>query len=203
MICKLEIDINYVNVGTFFVRFIDVKARSFSLFQEMDSMLSDHVMALHAGKNRQDLDFLQTLKMTVFYSLFYLFCVIFRSMETVTVRRHSLVSYSYIFVNTRTTLLSLIRIKPLTCSHFHIYLCFKRSFIYSLNVLQNTSANSSLLVCEADKPLSERLKISPGEHIDFIPHQLLRKVHLMKSTLSPQKGTLSEIYTYSLERYTL
>lgn len=52
MICKLEIDINYVNVGTFFVRFIDVKARSFSLFQEMDSMLSDHVMALHAGKTR-------------------------------------------------------------------------------------------------------------------------------------------------------
>ncbi|XP_048727562.2 DNA helicase MCM8-like isoform X2 [Ostrea edulis] len=71
--------------------------------EEMDSMLSDHVMALHAGKNR--------------------------SLETVTVRRHSL----------------------------------------------NTSANSSLLVCEADKPLSERLKISPGEHIDFIPHQLLRK----------------------------
>ncbi|KAK3604621.1 hypothetical protein CHS0354_028978 [Potamilus streckersoni] len=35
--------------------------------------------------------------------------------------------------------------------------------------------NTSRLLWEADKPLSERLKISRGEPIDPIPHQLLRK----------------------------
>lgn len=71
--------------------------------EEIDSMLSDHVMALHAGKNR--------------------------SMAAVTVTRQN----------------------------------------------PNTSANSSILLCGADKPLSERLKFSPGEHVDYIPPQLLRK----------------------------
>lgn len=71
--------------------------------EEIDSMLSDHVMALHSGKNK--------------------------SMAAVTVRRQN----------------------------------------------PNTSANSSILLCEADKPLSERLKISPGEQVDYIPAQLLRK----------------------------
>lgn len=50
-------------------------------------------------------------------------------------------------------------------------------FGHSLCCSQNTSANSSILLCEADKPLSERLKISPGEHVDYIPPQLLRKVN--------------------------
>lgn len=49
-------------------------------------------------------------------------------------------------------------------------------FYHFLYPSQNTSANSSILLCEADKPLSERLKISPGEHVDYIPAQLLRKV---------------------------
>lgn len=49
-------------------------------------------------------------------------------------------------------------------------------FHHFLYPSQNTSANSSILLCEADKPLSERLKISPGEHVDYIPAQLLRKV---------------------------
>lgn len=63
------------------------------------------------------------------------------------------------------------------CSFLFILRSFRILFFYHfLYPSQNTSANSSILLCEADKPLSERLKISPGEHVDYIPAQLLRKV---------------------------
>lgn len=63
------------------------------------------------------------------------------------------------------------------CSFLFILRSFRILFFYHfLCPSQNTSANSSILLCEADKPLSERLKISPGEQVDYIPAQLLRKV---------------------------
>lgn len=63
------------------------------------------------------------------------------------------------------------------CSFLFILRSFRLLFFHHfLYPSQNTSANSSILLCEADKPLSERLKISPGEHVDYIPAQLLRKV---------------------------
>lgn len=63
------------------------------------------------------------------------------------------------------------------CSFLFILRSFRILFFYHfLYPSQNTSANSSILLCEADKPLSERLKISPGEQVDYIPAQLLRKV---------------------------
>lgn len=63
------------------------------------------------------------------------------------------------------------------CSFLIILRSFRLLFFHHfLYPSQNTSANSSILLCEADKPLSERLKISPGEQVDYIPAQLLRKV---------------------------
>lgn len=63
------------------------------------------------------------------------------------------------------------------CSFLFILRSLRILFFYHfLYPSQNTSANSSILLCEADKPLSERLKISPGEQVDYIPAQLLRKV---------------------------
>ncbi|KAM8947570.1 DNA helicase MCM8 [Pelodytes ibericus] len=36
-------------------------------------------------------------------------------------------------------------------------------------------SNTSILEVPSDRPLMERLKLRPGEHLDAIPHQLLRK----------------------------
>ncbi|XP_054429998.1 DNA helicase MCM8 isoform X3 [Pteronotus mesoamericanus] len=41
--------------------------------------------------------------------------------------------------------------------------------------LNSQDSNTSVLEVVSDKPLSERLKVVPGETIDPIPHQLLRK----------------------------
>uniref|UniRef100_A0A8C9JRC4 DNA helicase MCM8 n=1 Tax=Panthera tigris altaica TaxID=74533 RepID=A0A8C9JRC4_PANTA len=41
--------------------------------------------------------------------------------------------------------------------------------------MNSQDSNTSVLEVVSDKPLSERLKVVPGEKIDLIPHQLLRK----------------------------
>uniref|UniRef100_A0A8D1F4G2 DNA helicase MCM8 n=1 Tax=Sus scrofa TaxID=9823 RepID=A0A8D1F4G2_PIG len=41
--------------------------------------------------------------------------------------------------------------------------------------MNSQDSNTSILEVVSDKPLSERLKVVPGEEIDPIPHQLLRK----------------------------
>ncbi|XP_048956618.1 DNA helicase MCM8 isoform X2 [Canis lupus dingo] len=41
--------------------------------------------------------------------------------------------------------------------------------------MNSQDSNTSVLEVVSDKPLSERLKVVPGETIDLIPHQLLRK----------------------------
>ncbi|XP_006894297.1 PREDICTED: DNA helicase MCM8 isoform X3 [Elephantulus edwardii] len=41
--------------------------------------------------------------------------------------------------------------------------------------VNSQDSNTSVLEVVSDKPLSERLKVAPGETIDPIPHQLLRK----------------------------
>ncbi|GAB5569405.1 DNA helicase MCM8 isoform X2 [Prionailurus iriomotensis] len=41
--------------------------------------------------------------------------------------------------------------------------------------MNSQDSNTSVLEAVSDKPLSERLKVVPGEKIDLIPHQLLRK----------------------------
>ncbi|XP_029772808.1 DNA helicase MCM8 isoform X2 [Suricata suricatta] len=41
--------------------------------------------------------------------------------------------------------------------------------------VNSQDSNTSVLEVVSDKPLSERLKVVPGETIDLIPHQLLRK----------------------------
>ncbi|XP_065378860.1 DNA helicase MCM8 isoform X3 [Macaca fascicularis] len=53
----------------------------------------------------------------------------------------------------------------------------KQRTISSVTVARTNSQDSKTLVLEvvSEKPLSERLKVVPGETIDPIPHQLLRK----------------------------
>ncbi|KAG7465857.1 hypothetical protein MATL_G00158250 [Megalops atlanticus] len=61
-------------------------------------------------------------------------------------------------------------------------------------------SNISLLEVPSDQPLSERLKVSPGEALDPIPHQLLRKYvgyarHYVHPTLSAEAAhVLQEFY---------
>ena len=43
--------------------------------------------------------------------------------------------------------------------------------------------NESRLLWEADKPLSERLKIPRNQHFDAIPVQLLRKVGIVTDSV--------------------
>ncbi|XP_055462059.1 DNA helicase MCM8 isoform X1 [Psammomys obesus] len=53
----------------------------------------------------------------------------------------------------------------------------KQSAVSSATVARALSqdSNTSVLEVVSEKPLSERLKVAPGEKIDPIPHQLLRK----------------------------
>ncbi|XP_075719163.1 DNA helicase MCM8 [Rhinoderma darwinii] len=52
-----------------------------------------------------------------------------------------------------------------------------KEVIRSANVTRADTQESNISVLEvtSDRPLRERLKVRPGEHIDAIPHQLLRK----------------------------
>ncbi|KAJ6659267.1 hypothetical protein lerEdw1_019313 [Lerista edwardsae] len=62
------------------------------------------------------------------------------------------------------------------------------------------NSNGSVLEVVSDKPLSERLKVNPGESFDPIPHQLLRKYvgyarQYVYPTLSPEAAqVLQEFY---------
>ena len=47
--------------------------------------------------------------------------------------------------------------------------------------------NESRLLWEADKPLSERLKIPRNQHFDAIPVQLLRKVGIVTGSVCYRK----------------
>uniref|UniRef100_A0A8D2JBJ3 DNA helicase MCM8 n=1 Tax=Varanus komodoensis TaxID=61221 RepID=A0A8D2JBJ3_VARKO len=78
----------------------------------------------------------------------------------------------------------------------------KQTGCSSAVVIRRNSQNSSLSILEAvsDKPLSERLKLIPGESFDPIPHQLLRKYvgyarQYVHPRLSPEAAhVLQEFY---------
>ncbi|XP_067421428.1 DNA helicase MCM8 isoform X1 [Emydura macquarii macquarii] len=75
--------------------------------------------------------------------------------------------------------------------------------VHSSAVVTRTNAqdsNTSILEAVSNKPLSERLKVMPGEHFDAIPHQLLRKYvgyarQYVRPKLSPEAAqVLQEFY---------
>uniref|UniRef100_A0A6I8PEL4 DNA helicase MCM8 n=1 Tax=Ornithorhynchus anatinus TaxID=9258 RepID=A0A6I8PEL4_ORNAN len=78
----------------------------------------------------------------------------------------------------------------------------KSKIIQSATVvrLNSQDSNTSLLEVVSDKPLSERLKVIPGENLDPIPHQLLRKYvgysrQYVHPRLSPEAAqALQEFY---------
>ncbi|XP_073648792.1 DNA helicase MCM8 isoform X4 [Tursiops truncatus] len=56
--------------------------------------------------------------------------------------------------------------------------------------MNSQDSNTSILEVVSDKPLSERLKVVPGETIDPIPHQLLRKyIGYARQYVSPRLST--------------
>uniref|UniRef100_A0A8C6AV58 DNA helicase MCM8 n=2 Tax=Monodon monoceros TaxID=40151 RepID=A0A8C6AV58_MONMO len=56
--------------------------------------------------------------------------------------------------------------------------------------MNSQDSNTSILEVVSDKPLSERLKVVPGETIDPIPHQLLRKyIGYARQYVSPKLST--------------
>ncbi|XP_061088318.1 DNA helicase MCM8, partial [Conger conger] len=65
--------------------------------------------------------------------------------------------------------------------------------------------NVSLLEVSADKPLSDRLKVLPGEVLDPIPHQLLRKYigyarHYVHPTLSAEAAQVLQDFYLELRK---
>ncbi|XP_043912385.1 DNA helicase MCM8 [Protopterus annectens] len=78
----------------------------------------------------------------------------------------------------------------------------KKGMLSSATVTRNNAEdpNTSILDVVSDKPLSERLKAVRGEHIDVIPHQLLRKYvgysrQYVHPKLSPEAASvLQEFY---------
>ncbi|KAL8173025.1 UNVERIFIED_CONTAM: DNA replication licensing factor mcm8 [Gekko kuhli] len=77
----------------------------------------------------------------------------------------------------------------------------------SATVTRGSSQDSHVSVLEAipDKPLSERLKITPGESFDPIPHQLLRKYvgyarQYVHPRLSPEAAQVLQDFYLELRR---
>ncbi|XP_066561850.1 DNA helicase MCM8 [Amia ocellicauda] len=78
----------------------------------------------------------------------------------------------------------------------------KKGFFTSATVTRNSTQdpNTSILELHSDKPLSERLKVLPGESFDPIPPQLLRKYvgyarHYVQPTVSVEAAqVLQEFY---------
>uniref|UniRef100_A0A8C8VKP9 DNA helicase MCM8 n=1 Tax=Pelusios castaneus TaxID=367368 RepID=A0A8C8VKP9_9SAUR len=75
--------------------------------------------------------------------------------------------------------------------------------LHSSAVVSRTNtqdSNTSILETVSNKPLSERLKVTPGENVDAIPHQLLRKYvgyarQYVHPKLSPEAAhVLQEFY---------
>ncbi|XP_044516640.1 DNA helicase MCM8 isoform X2 [Gracilinanus agilis] len=85
----------------------------------------------------------------------------------------------------------------------------KKKTISSVTVsrLSTQDSNTSLLEVVSDKPLSERLKISPGENLDPIPHHLLRKYvgysrQYVHPKLSPEAAQILQDFYLELRKQT-
>ncbi|KAJ8387836.1 hypothetical protein AAFF_G00149850 [Aldrovandia affinis] len=78
----------------------------------------------------------------------------------------------------------------------------RKGVLSSATVTRTPTQDSNVSVLEvfSDRPLSERLKVLPGEVVDPIPHQLLRKYvgyarHYVRPTLSAEAAqTLQDFY---------
>ncbi|XP_068918882.1 DNA helicase MCM8 isoform X1 [Petaurus breviceps papuanus] len=73
--------------------------------------------------------------------------------------------------------------------------------------MNSQDSNTSLLEVISDKPLSERLKVSPGENIDPIPHHLLRKYvgysrQYVHPKLSPEAAQILQDFYLELRKQT-
>ncbi|XP_072490514.1 DNA helicase MCM8 [Notamacropus eugenii] len=85
----------------------------------------------------------------------------------------------------------------------------KRKTVSSAAVSRVSSqdSNTSLLEVVSDKPLSERLKVSPGENLDPIPHHLLRKYvgysrQYVHPKLSPEAAQILQDFYLELRKQT-
>nr|XP_005991185.1 PREDICTED: DNA helicase MCM8 [Latimeria chalumnae] len=83
----------------------------------------------------------------------------------------------------------------------------KKGLLTSATVTRNNTqdANTSILEAASDKPLSEKLKVSPREHHDPIPHQLLRKYvgyarQYVKPKLSAEAAQVLQEFYLELRR---
>ncbi|XP_074144000.1 DNA helicase MCM8 isoform X1 [Sminthopsis crassicaudata] len=73
--------------------------------------------------------------------------------------------------------------------------------------MSTQDSNTSLLEVVSDKPLSERLKVSPGENLDPIPHYLLRKYvgysrQYVHPKLSPEAAQILQNFYLELRKQT-
>ncbi|XP_020841192.1 DNA helicase MCM8 isoform X1 [Phascolarctos cinereus] len=85
----------------------------------------------------------------------------------------------------------------------------KKKTVSSATVSRMSSqdSNTSLLEVVSDKPLSERLKVSPGENLDPIPHHLLRKYvgysrQYVHPKLSPEAAQILQDFYLELRKQT-
>ncbi|XP_074065588.1 DNA helicase MCM8 isoform X1 [Macrotis lagotis] len=85
----------------------------------------------------------------------------------------------------------------------------KKKIVSSVPVshMNSQDSNTSLLEIISDKPLSERLKVSPGENLDPIPHHLLRKYvgysrQYVHPKLSPEAAQILQDFYLELRKQT-
>ncbi|XP_066524234.1 DNA helicase MCM8 [Hoplias malabaricus] len=83
----------------------------------------------------------------------------------------------------------------------------KKNTVSSATVTRNCTqeANISILEIPSDKPLSDRLKVLPGENFDPIPHQLLRKYvgyarHYVHPNLSAEAAQVIQDFYLELRK---
>ncbi|XP_069464372.1 DNA helicase MCM8 [Ambystoma mexicanum] len=85
----------------------------------------------------------------------------------------------------------------------------KKGVLSSANVTRvsgTQESNTSILEVVSEKPLLERLKVHPGEHIDVIPHQLLRKYigyarQYVHPRLSPEAAQVLQTFYLELRKH--
>ncbi|XP_067845527.1 DNA helicase MCM8 isoform X2 [Heptranchias perlo] len=83
----------------------------------------------------------------------------------------------------------------------------KKAVLSSATVSRQSTqdTNASVLEIASDRPLSERIKVSPGENFDPIPHQLLRKYvgyarQYVRPTLSIEAAQVLQEFYLELRR---
>uniref|UniRef100_A0A3B4DI58 DNA helicase MCM8 n=1 Tax=Pygocentrus nattereri TaxID=42514 RepID=A0A3B4DI58_PYGNA len=83
----------------------------------------------------------------------------------------------------------------------------KKGMVSSATVARNSTQESNISILEipSDRPLSERLKVFPGENLDPIPHQLLRKYvgyarHYVHPSLSAEAAQVLQDFYLELRK---